>query len=183
MIEMSTETATLTGVWNDDKVHSSIRYEIEHNGIAPYRGSFSGVEATLEYGDDGVKIKGTVDLTSVDLKDEQQKGHVLSPDFFDVERYPTASYESTNVEIDGTEVTVHGELTLKGQTHPLTITGVIGEPSVNIAGADSIPVVLDTVLSRSQHGVDWNLELPNGKNVLGDIVKLELSVEFVKAEA
>jgi polyisoprenoid-binding protein YceI len=181
MIEMSTATEALTGVWTDDKVHSSIRYEIQHNGIAPYRGSFSGVEATLEYGDDGVKIKGTVDLTTVDLKDEQQKGHVLSPDFFDAERYPTASYESTNIEIDGHEVTVHGELTLKGQSHPLTITGIIGEPSANAGGSDSIPVVLDTVLSRSQHGVDWNVDLPNGKAVLGDAVKLELSLEFVKA--
>ncbi|MGK2877305.1 MAG: YceI family protein [Solirubrobacterales bacterium] len=178
---MSTEAAALTGVWTDDKVHSSIRYEIQHNGVAPYRGSFSGVEATLEYGDDGVKIKGTVDLTSVDLKDEQQRGHVLSPDFFDAERYPTASYESTKIEIDGQEVTVHGDLTLKGQSHPLTITGIIGEPSANAGGTESIPVVLDGVLSRSQHGIDWNVELPNGKAVLGDIVKLELALEFVKA--
>jgi len=183
MIDMSTETASLTGVWTDDKVHSSLRYEIEHNGLAPYRGSFEGVEATLEYGDDGIKIKGSVDLTTVDLKDEQQKGHVLSADFFDAERYPTATYESSKVEIDGTEVTVHGDLTLRGQTHPLTITGIIGEPSANLGGGESIGVVLDTVLSRKQHGVDWDVELPNGKKVLGDTVKLELFLEFVKAEA
>jgi polyisoprenoid-binding protein YceI len=181
MIEMSTETATLQGVWTDDKVHSSVRYEIVHNGTAPYRGSFSGVDASLEYGDDGVKIKGTVDLTSVDLKDEQQKGHVLSPDFFDAERYPTATYESTNIEIDGNNVTVHGELTLKGETKSLTVTGVIGEPSANIAGGDTIPVVLNGSLDRTEYGVSWNADLPNGTAVLGDEVNVEVVLEFVRA--
>lgn len=178
---MSTETATLQGVWHDDKVHSSVRYEIVHNGIAPYRGSFSGVEATLEYGDAGVKIKGTVQLDSVDLKDEQQKGHVLSPDFFDYERYPTATYESTDVQIDGNNVTVNGELTLKGETKPLTVTGVIGDPSANAGGSDSIPVVLDAEFNRQDWGVSWNADLPNGKAVLADTVKVEVSLEFVKA--
>jgi polyisoprenoid-binding protein YceI len=181
MIEMSTETATLQGVWNDDKVHSSVRYEIVHNGIAPYRGSFSGVDASLEYGDDGVKIKGTVDLSTVDLKDEQQKGHVLSPDFFDAERYPTATYESTSIEIDGDNVTVHGELTLKGETKPLTVTGVIGSPSDNLGGSESIGVVLNGSLNRNDYGVSWNTELPNGKSVLGDEVNVEVVLEFVKA--
>ena len=178
---MSTETATIQGVWNDDKVHTSVNYEIEHNGVAPARGTFPGVEASLEYGDDGVRIKGTVDLTSVDLKDEQQKGHVLSPDFFDAERYPTATYESTNIEIDGNNVTVHGELTLKGETKSLTVTGVIGEPSANIAGGDSIPVVLNGSLNRNDYGVSWNAELPNGKSVLGEEVNVEVALEFVKA--
>src|SRR6476659_8368781 len=181
MIEMSTETATLQGVWNDDKVHTSVNYEIEHNGVAPARGTFPGVEASLEYGDDGVRIKGTVDLSTVDLKDEQQKGHVLSPDFFDAERYPTATYESTNVEIDGNNVTVYGELTLKGETKQLTVTGVIGEPSANIAGGDSIPVVLNGSLNRNDYGVSWNAELPNGKSVLGEEVNVEVALEFVKA--
>lgn len=178
---MSTETATLQGVWNDDKVHTSVNYEIEHNGVAPARGTFPGVEASLEYGDDGVKIKGTVDLTSVDLKDEQQKGHVLSPDFFDAERYPTATYESTSVEIDGTDVTVQGELTLKGETKPLTVTGVIGSPTATIAGVEAIPVHLKASLNRHDYGVSWNADLPNGKTVLGDQVNVEVVLEFVKA--
>lgn len=178
---MSTETATLQGVWNDDKVHTSVRYEIVHNGIAPYRGSFTDVEASLEYGDDGVKIKGTVDLTSVDLKDEQQKGHVLSPDFFDAERYPTATYESSNVQIDGNNVTVEGELTLKGETKPLTVTGIIAQPSDNIAGGETVHVVLNGTLNRQDYGVSWNADLPNGNSVLGDEVNVEVSLEFVKA--
>jgi polyisoprenoid-binding protein YceI len=181
MIEMSTETATLQGVWNDDKVHTSVNYEIQHNGVAPARGTFPGVEASLEYGDDGVKIKGTVDLTSVDLKDEQQKGHVLSPDFFDAERYPTATYESTSVELDGSNVTVQGELTLKGETKPLTVTGVIGAPTDNLAGGESIPVHLKGSLNRHDYGVSWNADLPNGNTVLGDQVNVEVVLEFVKA--
>ncbi len=177
---MSTETATAAGVWTVDKIHSSVRYEIEHNGTAAYRGSFEDVDGKLEYGDDGVKLTGVVKLESNDLKDEQQRGHVLSPDFFDAERYPEATYESTDVQIDGTDVTIKGNLTLKGQTREVTVKGTIGQPGPNLGGTETIAVHLDTTIDRQDYGVSWNAELPNGKNVLGNEVKIEVVLELVQ---
>ncbi len=178
---MNTSTETATKTWVVDKVHSSVRYEIEHNGTAAYRGSFEGVDGKLEYGADGVKLTGVVDLASNDLKDEQQRGHVLSPDFFDAERYPQATYESTDVQVDGTNVTITGELTLKGQSHPVTVKGSIGAPSPNIGGGETIAVALEATINRQDWGVSWNAELPNGNYVLGDDVKVEVVLELVQA--
>lgn len=175
---MSTETAT--GTWVVDKVHSSVRYEIEHNGTGAYRGSFEDVDGRLEYGEGGVKLTGVVKLESNDLKDEQQRGHVLSPDFFDAERHPEATFESNDIQIDGTDVTISGELTLKGQTKPVTVKGSIGQPSANIAGGETIAVNLSATINRQDWGVSWNAELPNGNQVLGDEVKIEVALELVQ---
>ncbi|MFT4049950.1 MAG: YceI family protein [Solirubrobacterales bacterium] len=177
---MSTETATATGVWTVDKIHSSVRYEIQHNGTAAYRGSFEDVDGKLEYGAEGVKLTGVVKLESNDLKDEQQRGHVLSPDFFDAERYPEATYESTDVQIDGTNVTIKGNLTLKGVAKEVTVTGTIGQPGPNLGGTETIAVHLETTINRQDYGVSWNAELPNGSQVLGDDVKIEVVLELVQ---
>lgn len=176
----ATQTQQAAGTWTIDKVHSSVRYEIEHNGTAQYRGAFNDIDASLEYGDDGVKIRGSVVLDSVDLKDEQQKGHVLSPDFFDAERYPTAQFESTSIEIDGTNVVVNGDLTLKGQSKPVSISGTIGNPGPNLGGTETIAVNLSTTINRQDYGVSWNAELPNGSKVLGDDVTVEVVLELVQ---
>lgn len=176
----ATQTQQATGTWSIDKVHSSVRYEIEHNGTAQFRGSFEDVDASLVYGDDGVKITGSVRLDSVDLKDEQQKGHVLSPDFFDAERYPTADFESSSIEIDGNEVVVNGELTLRGESKPLSIRGTIGAPGPNLGGTETIAVHLGATINRNDYGVSWNTQLPNGNNVLGDEVTIEVALELVQ---
>src|SRR4249919_1493434 len=151
---MSTATETqATGVWSVDKVHSTVRYEIEHNGTATYRGNFHDVDAELTYGEDGVKITGSVNLDSVDLQDEQQKGHVLSPDFFDAERYPTIDFESTDIQLDNAEVAVTCNLTVNGVSKPVTIKGTIGAPVPNLGGTETIAVSLATTINRQDYGV------------------------------
>jgi polyisoprenoid-binding protein YceI len=178
---MSTATETqAAGVWSVDKVHSTVRYEIEHNGAATFRGNFSDVDAELVYGEDGVKITGSVNLDSVDLQDEQQKGHVLSPDFFDAERYPTIDFESTDIQLDNNEVAVTGDLTVKGVSKPVTIKGTIGAPGPNLGGTETIAVSLATTINRQDYGVSWNTELPNGSKVLGDNVYVSVELELVQ---
>lgn len=176
----ATETQQATGVWTVDKVHSTVQYEIEHNGATKNRGNFGDVDAQLAYDDDGAKITGSVNLDSLDLRDEQLKGHVFSPDFFDAERYPTIDFESTSIELDNTEVSVHGNLTIKGQSKEVTIKGKIGTPAPNIAGVQSLPVSLHTTINRHDYGVSWNAELPNGNKVLGDDVYVSVELELVQ---
>jgi polyisoprenoid-binding protein YceI len=178
---MSVETTSqATGTWIVDKVHSSVRYEIEHNGTAAYRGSFENVDGKLEYGAGGVTLTGVVDLASNDLKDEQQRGHVLSPDFFDAERHPQAIYKSSEITLNGSDVTITGELTLKGVTREVIVTGTIGAPGPNLGGTETIPVNLQATIDRTDWGVSWNAELPNGSSVLGDEVKIEVALELVQ---
>lgn len=178
-----TQTATAAGVWTIDNVHSRLQYEIKHNGTTNYVGTFDDLDARIDYSGDDVKIYGKVDLTSVDLKDEQQRGHVFSPDFFDVERYPTAEYESSAVRFEDGEVVVDGNLTLRGETKPVTLRGTISEPTANIGGSETIHVSLAGEINRQDYGVSWSLDLPNGKAVLGDDVKVTLALELVQSDS
>lgn len=177
---MSTQVQTAEGVWTIDQVHSRLQYEIEHNGTTNYVGTFDNLDARIDYSGDDVKVYGKVDIDSVDLKDEQQRGHVFSPDFFDAERYPTAEYESTGVRFEDGEVVVDGNLTLRGETKPVSLRGSISEPTANIAGSETIHVNLVGEINRLDYGVNWNVELPNGKAVLGDNVKVTLALELVQ---
>lgn len=175
------ETATETQVWTIDKVHSSVRYEIEHNSAAVFRGAFRDVDARVETGDDGVKIHGSVTVESIDLADEQQKGHVLSPEFFDAERHPTIEFESTGVAIEGDEAIVDGLLTIRGESRPVTVRGAIGVPYENAYGQQSLAVRLGATIDRTEYGLDWQMQLPSGRPVLGDEVTVAVELELTAA--
>lgn len=177
---MSTETATAKGVWTIDKVHSSVNYAIEHNGAAKFRGKFTDIDATLDYTDAGLSITGSVKLDSVDLNDEQQKGHILSPDFFDAERYPTADFKSSSVTFEDGQVVVAGQLTVRDVTKDVTIKGTIGNPGPNLGGTQTIGVHLATTINRKDYGVSWSMDLPNGSAVLSDNVEIEVDLELVQ---
>ncbi|MFY9263869.1 MAG: YceI family protein [Solirubrobacterales bacterium] len=176
-----TEPARATGTWVIDKTHSSIGYAIEHNGESKFRGSFRDVDAKLEYGESGVKISGSVNVESVDLTDETRRGHVFSPDFFDTERFPTVDFESSEVRYENGEVVIDGKLTLRGETKPVTVRGTIGESFENIAGGKSLVVRLHTTIDRTQYGLDWQMQMPDGRDVLGNEVHIEADLELVDA--
>ena len=170
-----------SGVWSIDKVHSRVNYAIQHNSASTAYGSFRDVDATLEYGDDGVKVTGSVKVDSIDLNDEQQKGHVLSPEFFDAERHPTVDFESTAVRFEDGEAVVDGTLTIRGESKPVTVRGKIGQPFENPYGGQNIALTLSTTIDRTQYGLDWQMNLPSGDPVLGKEVKVDVELELVKA--
>ncbi|MBI5310638.1 MAG: YceI family protein [Actinobacteria bacterium] len=132
----------------------------------------------LRDGAEGVKVTGSVRVDSIDLSDEQQKGHVLSPDFFDAERYPTVDFESTGVRYEDGEAVIDGALTIRGEARPLTVRGKIGEPYENAYGGQGLAVRLGATIDRTQYGLDWQMQLPNGKPVLGNEVTIEVDLEL-----
>lgn len=173
--------ATATGGWAIDKAHSSVRFEVEHNSATTFRGSFAEIDASLDHGEDGVQVSGTVKVESIDLGDEQMRGHVLSPEFFDAERHPELKFVSTGVGYENGEAVVTGDLTIRGKTSPLTVRGKIGEPFDNLAGGKSVAVRLHTTIDRTAYGLNWQMQLPNGKPVLGNEVTIEVELELVQS--
>src|SRR6478735_4701169 len=110
---MSTETINQqipAGTWNVDPVHSRVHFAITHNGIATFRSGFNSFEATLTGGEQP-KLEGSVEVASIDISEEMLKGHLLSPDFFDVQKYPQVKFSSTELDVsdDGT-VRLSGDL-------------------------------------------------------------------------
>ena len=185
---MSTTEATTTtlpvGTWQIDRTHSSAHFAVKHMVVATFRGQFDDFDATLTVGDDGsAQLLGTVETASVSVKDENLKGHLGSPDFFDTERYPEIRFESTSIRRTGDDVVVDGELTIKDQTHPVEARGTISGPAVTLGDAEKIGLTLETVIDRTLFGLDWNAPLPKGGFAVENNVKLTVELELVRAEA
>jgi polyisoprenoid-binding protein YceI len=125
-----------------------------------------------------------VQVDSLEVKDENLKAHLGSPDFFDVERYPEIRFEATQVEIaeDGS-LKVDGNLTVKDQTHPLEATGTIAGPAVTLGDVTKLGITLETVIDRTQYGLNWNAPLPKGGVAVADDVKLTVELELAREEA
>lgn len=175
------QSPAASGSWTIDKAHSSVLFAVEHNSATTFRGSFSEIDASLKYDENGVQVSGTVKLESIDLGDEQMRGHVFSPDFFDLERNPELKFVSTGIADEHGEAVVTGDLTIRDETNPVTVRGTIGEPFENLAGSKSIAVRLHTTIDRTAYGLNWQMQLPNGKNVLGNDVTIEVELELVQS--
>src|SRR5689334_13544658 len=115
---MAVAEQTQITTWKLDPVHSSAAFEVKHNEISLFRGNFDEINASLDYAAGHPVLTGVVDVISIDV-DENLKGHLLSPDFFDAERAPEIRFESDSADIDGDLLEVQGTLTIKGQSRPV----------------------------------------------------------------
>jgi polyisoprenoid-binding protein YceI len=185
MAAIATETRTKlpTGTWTLDPTHSSASFAVKHMVVATFRGRFENVDATLAVGEDGVgQLTGTVDASSIVVKDENLQAHLGSPDFFDVERYPELRFSSSEIRRDGDELVLDGELTIKDQTHAIEARGTITDPHETLGGAIKLGITLETVIDRTKFGLNWNAPLPKGGFALADEVKLTVELELAQAD-
>jgi len=178
MTSTFTEQAVPTGTWTIDKTHSSVSYSVRHSGVSLFKGGLTTFDAALEDG----ALHGSADVASITVQDENLEGHLLSPDFFDVERYPHVSFSSNDVRREGDGIVVEGELQIRGVKQPVTLTGTIAGPVAGPAG-DKIGLHLETVIDRTSFGMTWNMELPSGGSVLDNDVTLAADLELAKVEA
>ena len=125
-------------------------------------------------------LTGSANVASVDVKDENLAAHLQSPDFFDAERYPELSFESSEIERDGDRITVRGGITIKGVERPVELTGTIADPITDPYGRERIGLKLETTVDRTEFGVKWNVPLPDGKPALADEVKLAADLYFLR---
>jgi len=128
-------TALPTGTWQVDPVHSTVGFSVKHMVVANFRGGFDTFSVTL----DEAGLRGTVDVASVGVSEPNLNGHLLSPDFFDAERNPQLSFESKAIRVDGDKLDIDGELTIKGTTEPVKITGTVSGPVTHPFDGSSRP--------------------------------------------
>jgi polyisoprenoid-binding protein YceI len=177
---IETPTQLPTGTWNVDPVHSQVSFSVEYL-VGTFRGSFSPVAGTLAVAEDGSsELRGSAPVTGVKVQDSNLSTHLLSPEFFDAERTPEIAFAGTTIRRDGDDVTIDGELTIKGITRPVELAGTIGDPAQDAYGNDRIGLTLTTTVDRTQFGLNWNLPLPNGKPALANDVTLTAELYLVK---
>jgi polyisoprenoid-binding protein YceI len=178
----ATGTAQLSaGTWAIDPVHSSIGFSVRHLVVSKVRGIFQTFSGAIVVAEDGTpSVTAEIAVDSINTNDEQRDGHIKSADFFDVDKYPTATFRSTGVRANGENYVVDGEFTLKGVTKPVSLNlefyGVNpGAGHGEVAGFEA-----SVVLNRKDFGIDIELPLETGGAVVGDKVTITLEIEAVK---
>lgn len=180
---MSTQTVSQkvpAGTYAVDPVHSAIGFAVAHNGVSTFRSGFRGYEARLS-GGEAPKLVGTVELASVEISEQMLKGHLLSPEFFDAERYPRLRFDSTAFEFgeDGA-LRVKGNLEIRGRVHEVEAAGRFAELGADLAGAARVGLSLAAKVDRRSFGLDWQAELPSGGEVLDYEVAIAVELELVR---
>jgi polyisoprenoid-binding protein YceI len=173
-------TRAAAGTWTLDPVHSTIGFEVGYL-VGTFKGQFRDVAGQLDVGETGARLAGSARVASVDVKDENLAAHLQSPDFFDAESHPELRFSADDITIDGGTVTVDGEITIKGVTKPVVLTGTVGEPITDPYGSERIGLAVSTTVDRTEFGVSWNNPLPGGKPSLSDEVRIVGELAFVKA--
>ncbi len=171
--------------WSFDPNHTHSAFTIRHMVITNVRGEFGKTTGTVKLDEKDVtksSVEATIDTTSIDTRVPDRDKHLKSPDFFDVEKYPTITFKSTKVEKAGQgKLKVTGDLTMHGVTKPVVLkvegpTKEIKDP----AGKTRRGIAATTTLNRRDFGLTWGKMVEAGP-VVGDEVKIEIEAELVKA--
>ena len=183
---MTTAASPSTGVttWTIDPAHSNVEFAVKHLMIATVKGRFSDVKGTVSYNDANPaasKIDIEIGTGSVDTRAEQRDAHLRSPDFFDVERFPTMTFNSKRIEGDpNAQFKLIGDLTIKGTTHEVPLQAEFQGRTRDPWGGERMGFEAKAKINRKDFGLHWNQALDSGGWVVGDDIKLSIEVELVK---
>lgn len=169
-----------SSTWTIDKNHSQVNFAIQHMGVSTVRGSISGVTGTVVWDDKNPSkssVEATMDATTVSTNNDNRDKDLKSPNFFNVEKFPTLTFKSTSVSGANGKLQVVGDLTLAGVTKSVTLT-VDGPtaPQKGMGGKTVIGLSAAGTLKRS----DFNFGSKYAAPILGDDVQFTIDVEANK---
>ena len=176
---MTTPTAApKIGSYNADPVHSSLGFSVPYQGVSVFRGTLTEVDAKLADG----RLEGTAPVESISITTpETFRAHVLSAEFFDATAHPEVKFVSTALDVqDDGRARVSGDLTIKGVTKPVHAAGTWTAPATDAFGNTRANLALETVIDRTEWGINWNARLPSGGNALGNEVTLTISLSLLE---
>jgi polyisoprenoid-binding protein YceI len=173
-------TVAPAGTWNLDPVHSRVDFEVSYLA-GTFKGEFHEIGAELSVEAERASLAGRAQVASVDVRDENLSAHLQSPDFFDAERHPQLRFAAEEIRLDGDgKVSLEGELTIKGVSKPVAVTGTVSGPITDPYGNERIGLNLTTKIDRTDFGVDWNNPLPSGEPSLANEVTIVAELQFVQ---
>ncbi len=183
-----TKTASTNTVWTVDPAHAELAFSVRHLMISNVRGRFGKVEGTVTANDQNLNdatVDVTVDVASIDTRQEMRDNHLRSADFFDAANYPKMHFVSKRIVGDVTkEFQVIGDLTIRGKTHEITLKAHLEGRGNDPWGNERAGFGLSGALNRHDYGLDWNQALEAGGVTVGAEVKISIDVEiFRKLEA
>lgn len=181
---MTTQQQTRAATWTIDKTHSNVDFSVKHLMVTTVRGHFRDFEGSIYIDEDNIAnstVEASIDVSSVDTNMPDRDNHLRSDDFFNAEKFPKITFKSTRVEAGGDRhAKVYGDLTIRDITRQVVLDtefeGRIDDPWGNERAA----FTAKTKISRNDFNVRWNQALETGGLVVGDEVKITLSVEAIR---
>jgi len=173
--------------WTFDHSHSSVRFAAKHMMISTVRGVFEEFDGRVEY-DEADPAASTIAVSikaaSLDTNWQQRDDHLRSPDFFEVTAFPEITFRSTSIEPTAADkAKVHGELTIKGVTQPVTLDAEIVGAANGFGGERQIAFEASTKIDREQWGLTWNMGLETGGVLVGKQITITLDIRAVEQAA
>ena len=168
-----------------DAVHTSVGFSVRHLVISNVKGKFNDVSGIIMYDDSDLNkssVSVTIKTASIDSDNQDRDGHLKSGDFFNVEKYPEITFKSKRIEKKDDGYVAIGDLTIRGVTKEVNLTFTVLGPIKDPWGNMKIGVEGSLTIDRQDYGVSWSKTMDNGGLVVGNEVKMEFSVEAVKAK-
>jgi polyisoprenoid-binding protein YceI len=185
MTEVTTATIPgyVAGTWTIDPVHSEVGFAVRHMMVSKVRGRFTEFSGEIVTGADPVNssVTAEISLESINTGNEQRDGHIKSADFFEVETYPTMTYRSTGVRVDGDDFVLEGELTLKGATRSVPLRLELNGFGPDAYGGTRAGFTATAEINRRDFNVNFSAPMQNGGAVVADKVTIHLEIEAVLA--
>lgn len=168
-------------LWSVDPQHAAVEFSVKHMAISTVKGQFKSFTATGETNDAGVptSLKMEIDAASITTNNEQRDAHLNSGDFFDVAAHPTITFVSTSITGAADDLTITGDLTMRGVTKPVTLKAELSQTVTDPWGNKRTSIVATGKLSREAWGLTWNQALEFGGFMVSDDVKLHIEAEAV----
>ena len=169
--------------WSVDPMHTQVEFSAKHMGIMTVKGAFTGVSAAIDFNEDDFtasSVEATIDARTLSTHDDQRDAHLKSPDFLDVEQFPTIAFKSARIERAAhDQYTMTGDLTIREVTRPVSLEVVYSGQAKDPMGNMHAGFSAYTTINRKDWGLSWNVALETGGLLVGDQIKIALDIEAV----
>lgn len=177
---MTTQTATAVRTLEIDRSHSEVAFQVRHL-LSKVRGRFAEFGGTIQFdaaNPESSRVDVTIQAASIDTTEGDRDKHLRSADFFDVEKYPTLRFVSTSVRPRGGSLyDVEGDLTIHGVTRPVVLPASFLGTALDPWGNTKFVFEAELTLNRKDFGLTWNAALETGGFLVGDEVRVSLSIQ------
>ncbi|MFO7173061.1 MAG: YceI family protein [Bacillota bacterium] len=173
--------------WTIDPAHTVVEFAVRHMMIATVKGTFSGIQGTIEADPEDLttaRAEVTIDVNSINTREPQRDEHLRSPDFFDAANHPTITFRSRSVTRTGErEYRMVGDLTIRGVTREVELRVTVAGQARDPWGNERFGFSVEGKINRKDFGLTWNTVLETGGVLVGDEVRINIDVEAVKQAA
>ena len=173
-----------TATWAIDSGHTQAEFAVKHMVFTTVKGHFSDITGEIVFNQtdwSASSVTISIPVATISTSDAKRDGHLKSPEFFDVERYPTISFKSTSIQKKGDDtLNVAGDLTIHGVTQPVSLDATFNGQGQTPFGTTIISFSANTKISRKEFGMEFNVPLDGGGVLVGDDIKISIELEAVK---